>query len=244
MKTLKTIFAITLLSIFATSCSKDDDSITHEPAHKNLLIKSTDSDDQSYKTYVYDTNNRLTSFTQVLPLSSYSREFSFSYNSFGKISEYIDVTNSETLEKYFYNTEGSKLIRKETGDGEHIHTYTYENNQVTDNYRQTSVGTGWREVYTYDSKGNVIELKSFSNTSDSNPIGTLSYTDKYTYSAKNSARSSIPKEFYFPFTYINNIETQQYNDGSVYTYNYEYNQDNYPTKVIGNYTTTYEYKRL
>ena len=243
MKTLKTIIT-SLVLIFITACSKDDDSIAQETAHKNLLIKSIDSDDQSYKTYVYDANNRLTGYTLVLPLSSYSKTFSFSYNSFGKISEFIDVSNSETLEKYFYTTDGSKLIKRESGDGEHVHTFTYENNQVTDNYRQTSVGTGWREVYTYDSKGNVIEQKSFSNTSNSNPIGTLSNTIKYTYSTKNSARSSIPKEFYFPFTYINNIETQQYNNESVYTYTYEYNQDNYPTKVIGNYTTTYEYTRL
>ncbi len=243
MITLKSFLAIAMFNFLAISCSKDD-SITQETAHKNLLIKSTDSDDQSYKTYVYDANNRLTGYTLVQPLSSYSKTFSFSYNSFGKISEFIDVSNSETLEKYFYTTDGSKLIKRESGNGEHIHTFTYENNQVTDNYRQISVGTGWREVYTYDSKGNVIELKSFSNTSNSNPIGTLSNTIKYTYSAKNSARSSIPKEFYFPFTYISNLETQQYNNESVYTYTYEYNQDNYPTKVIGNYTTTYEYTRL
>lgn len=45
MKILKKIIAIVLLSIVAVSCSKDDEGVIETQTRKNLLLKTTDSDD-------------------------------------------------------------------------------------------------------------------------------------------------------------------------------------------------------
>ena len=244
MKTLKLIFVITFLSLFAISCSKDDDQKTTviPETRKNLLLKWSDSDNGLIATYTYDSSNKLINYKLNGNANNPPRDYNFAYNADGTLDKLVYASDGTILEKYTYNSE-KKLIKKE--GGQNAHQFTYNGNEVTHNYRSLVTNTGWREVYIYDAKGNTSEIKSYSNASNANPLGTYSGIIKYTYDDKNSASSSVPFAFMFPGSIVNNIKTDQYNTDTPSTYIYEYNADNYPVKrTNGNSVRSYEYQRL
>ena len=242
MKTLKLIFAITFLSLFAISCSKDESEQTPETG-KNLLLKWSDSDNGLTGTYTYDNNNKLINHKVSGGANHIPRDYNFIYNADGTLDQLLNATNGTLLEKYTYNSE-KKLIKKVI-DNDFQYTYTYNGNEITSNYRNLVTNYKFRVVYTYDSKGNNTESKSYMDVSDANPLGSYSAGYKYTYDDKNNASSSVPFAFIFPESVVNNIKTEQYDDDTPKTSTFEYNADNYPVKrTDGNSVRTYEYKRL
>jgi hypothetical protein len=237
MKNFKIILAFLLTSIFFISCSDESGS---NQTHKNLLLQWSDKDNGLKADYTYDSDNKLINYKLNGNANNPSRDYNFSYNADGTLDELINASSGEILQKYTYNSD-KKLIKMEGGSN--VHNYTYSGSEVTDNYRYSVTNTGWREVYTYDSKGNIIEAKSYSNASDANPLGTYSGIITYTYDDKNNAQSSVPSAFLFPNS-VNNIKSDNYDNEGGEVYTYEYNADNYPVKRTGYDVRTYVYQRL
>ena len=242
MKNFKIIFVLILTSILIISCSKDDTLETplKPEIRRNLLLKWSDSDDGLISTYTYDDSNKLINYKLNGNASNSPRNYNFMYNTDGTLDQLINASDGSILEKYTYNSE-KKLIKKE--GGQNVYQFTYNGNEVTQNYRFLVTNTGWREVYIYDAKGNKTEVKSYTNASDANPSGIYSGIIKYTYDDKNNSFSSLPFAFMFPSS-VNNIQTEQYNNNGASANTYEYNADNYPVKRTSGYVRTYEYKRL
>lgn len=242
MKILKSIFAITFFSVIAVSCSKDEspEKPLNPEARKNLLLKWSDANNGLITTYTYNANNQLETYKLNGNAYNSPRDYSFIYNADGTLKQLINALNGSVLQTYTYNSD-KKLITKV--GGQNVHHYTYNGSEVIDNYRFSVTNTGWREVRTYDAKGNVTEVKTYINASDANPLGTYSEIIKYTYDDKNNAFSSVPFAFIFPGS-INNIKSNQYDNGTSEVYMYEYNADNYPVKRTGYDVRTYEYQRL
>ena len=243
MKNFKIIFGWILVSILIVSCSKDDTPETplKPDLRKNLLLKWSDSDDGLVGTYTYDNSNKVINFKLNGNVSNAPRNYNFIYNADGTLDKLLNAVDGTVIEKYTYNGD-KKLIKKE--DSQNVHQYTYTGNEVTDNYRSLATNSGWRQVYTYNSNGNLGQIKTYSNTSDASPLGTYSGVSKYTYDDKINASSSLPFVYMFPGSMVNNVKTNQYNNDAPTTNTYEYNADNYPVKRTSDYVKTYEYKRL
>ncbi|MES2748497.1 MAG: hypothetical protein V4648_08955 [Bacteroidota bacterium] len=241
MEILKKIIAIVLVSIAAISCSKDDDASAPQ-TRTNLLLRTTDSDDGLTMDYTYDSNNRLVNFKRNNTVNNPALDQNFTYNADGTLHKISHAVGGATIAEFFYDA-NKKIIRKEADGGTNVYIYSYNGNEVTENYRYTPTNTGFRQLYIYDDNGNISTVMIYTNTSDANPLGTYNGTINYTYDTKNSATSSLPKGFIFP-TSVNNIKTTQINGGGIGQSNYEYNADNYPTKRVDSYTRTYEYQQL
>ena len=243
MKNFKIIFGWILVSMLIVSCSKDDTPETplKPELRKNLLLKWSDSDDGLVGTYTYDNSNKVINYKLNGNVINPPRNHNFIYNADGTVDKVLNAVDGTVLQKYTYNGE-KKLIKKE--GGQDVHQYTYIGNEVTENYRSLATNTGWRQVYTYNSNGNVDQIKSYTDASDTNLLGTYRGVSKYTYDDKNNASSSLPFVFMFPRSAVNNIKTDQYNNDAPEVFVYEYNIDNYPVKRTSGYVRTYEYKRL
>ena len=242
MKKSSTIFAAIIIFLLAISCSDDEKSETQqEEVHKNLLLKTTDSDDGLTNVYTYDENNRVVNYKRNGSANNSAVDQNFTYNADGTLHKIIQTDGTPVME-FFYDAD-KKITTKIGRNGLDIFKYTYNGNVITEDYRFTTTNEGWRQVYTYDENGNIAESKSYLKTSDANPEGTSSAVVTYTYDDKKRATSSLPEAFLFPVS-VNNIKTSQYNGGAIGSSQYEYNADDYPTKRTDSYTRTYEYKRL
>lgn len=165
----------------------------------------------------------------------------FTYNADGTLDQITNVSDGSIEMEYFYDA-NKRVIKKEGRNGIDIYNYEYATNQVTEKYFFTVSESGFNQVYKYDNTGNVIELVVYDNVSASNPNGTLSATILYTYDTKNAAAKSLPKEYLFPKNNNNNVLTEKYNSDPVFTYSWQYNDANYPTKRTTSYDRTYEYQ--
>ena len=244
MKNLKLIL-VASIAAFVISCSKDDDSVFILPTeHANLLTKSVDSDNNLTRLYQYDGNFKCTGYqsgTNPAAMDSYT----FHYNSNGTLDEVTDDNDGDaSYRKYFYDTQG-RIIKILGREGIDVHLYTYEGNTITDNYRFTLTNVGFIEKWTFNSNGNATEVMTYSNASDANPEGTYSGRIRYTYDDKKSSRTSLPKQYYFPNSPVNNLLTMQFDDNPASApIVYEYNADGYPTKFTESYTRVFTYQRL
>ena len=244
MKTLKNTITILIL-VFTISCSKNDEPTTLTTTSVvddvvSLLTKTVDSDDGLTSTYTYDNSRRLINFKRTAVGNNPVKNQNFTYNTDGLLDQITTVSDGSIISKNFYDTD-KKLVKKEERNGIDIFNYTYLGNQVTEKYAFNGVAT-WIQVYIYNTIGNVLELKSYDQITAANPNGNLSGTFIYTYDDKKSSSKSLPKEYLFPKSNVNNVVTEKYNSGAVYTNNYEYTEKGYPSKRISNYTRTFEYQ--
>jgi hypothetical protein len=242
-KTLKNTIAILILA-FTFSCSKNDEA-TSQPTpvvaeFAGLLIKTVDSDDGLTSNYTYDNAKRLINYKLNGNANNAAKDHNFTYNTDGSLAQITNVSDASIISKYFYDTD-KKLVKKESRNGIDVFNYTYSGNQVIEKYAFNGVAS-WIQVYSYNTIGNVLELKSYNQITVANPNGNLSGTFIYTYDDKKSSNKSLPKEYLFPKSNVNNVATEKYNSGAVYTNNYEYNEKGYPTKRITTYTRTFEYQ--
>jgi hypothetical protein len=243
MKTLKKTFAILAL-IFTFSCSKDDNP-TPQPTPVvaeviSLLTKTVDSDDGLTSTYTYDNAKRLINFKRNAVGNNPAKNQNFTYNTDGLLDQITDVSNGSIISKNFYDAD-KKVIKKEERNASDVFNYSYSGNQITEKYAFNGVAS-WIQVYTYDAKGNVLELKTYDKITAANPNGVLSGTSIFTYDDKKNASLSLPIQYLFPKTNVNNEVSVKYNSAAVVTTNYEYNEKGYPSKRITNYTRTFEYQ--
>ena len=244
----KLVFLSFALSLFFTACKKNKDDI--EPAHQNLLLKRTDSDGLIFA-YTYDASNKMTGYTRNSNAYNPAQIYTFTYNSNGSLATYFE-SNSSVRGIYTYNSDGTLANRKEytvAGAVETLvntYTYTYAAGITTQAYVYAPTGNGFRDEYKYDAKGNVVEQKSYSNTTAANPAGTFAGTiTNSNYDDKNNPNASYPSAFLFPGSAINNSGILAYSTGGTGTYIYEYNADGYPTKrTQSTEISLYEYRRL
>lgn len=235
-KSIKYLATLTVM-VLLFSCSKDDD----KPAEKvQLLIKTVDSDDNLTSIYTYNEAKQLTNINRNGSQNSASLNQNFTYNSDGTLAQVVNVSNGSVAEKYFYDN-NKKIIKKEGRDGIDIYTYEYSANQVTEKYLYTPTSTAYNQVYTIEN-GNVSQLKVYTDVTPANPNGTLSGTFIYTYDTKNRATKSLPKEYLFPENNKNNVLTEKYNASPVLTYNWQYNDADYPITRSTSYVRSYQYQ--
>jgi hypothetical protein len=241
MKTLKNTLALAIVLFTASCTKKDEPAIAPIPiiAEVSLLTKTTDSDDGLISTYAYDNAKRLINFKRTAVGNNPVKNQNYTYNTDGTLDQ-IKNADETIAVRYFYDS-NKKITKKEERNATDVFNYSYSGNQITEKYVFNGVAS-WIQVYTYDAKGNVLELKTYDKITAANPNGVLSGTFIYTYDDKKNASLSLPIQFLFPKTSINNLVTEKYNSEPVYTYKYEYNEKGYPTKRITSFTRTYEYQ--
>jgi hypothetical protein len=258
MKTLKTIIAITLLSLFSVSCSNDGDSDTNKP----VLLLEKETTFIGYNTYTYDGNNKLSVIESINPgFSNYKT--TFVYNSNGKIEESVTIVTASSFPvpptklTYTYDAQ-NRLIEKKvfqsTPENLALFNYVrsdffeYNGNLITLKSvpKDSNVPTT-RIVFDFDNKGNIVKETSYNQMSTNNPNGLIHYTDTFVYDDKLNPKTSVPSEYLFPnLTKNNKLKRTSVMGSDTYItdFVYEYNTDGYVTKqtVSGQpASTTYEY---
>ncbi len=258
-KKIKYLFCtITIFSLFATSCSKDDNEQVIEPkAPVYLLSKITYSATQNTK-YFYDENNKLINEESSNNSGSVFRT-TFQYNNKGKIIENIKVPiagNATAIEKmtYSYDAENRLIQRKlfaaTTASPDEFaldNTVTFTNNATNIEYKYKDGNSTFvirRVIFDLDASGNFLTATGYRNLTALDQVGVLDYKSTIEYDDKKNPLQNLPDEYVFLEKTKNNrtkSTTPQFNP-SVATITYEYNQDGYSTKSIsGNRITTFEY---
>jgi len=259
MKTLQTILAITMLSLFSVSCSSDGDSDKAKP----VLLLEKEINSTGSTNYDYDANNKLISLEDISSgFSSYKT--TFVYNSNGKIEEALIeqiggvFPGPPTKMTYAYDAQ-NRLIEKKYFQGSlknpalfdyfRSDFFEYSGNLVTfKSQKKDSNVPDSRIIYDFDNNGNIIKKTSYSQMNANNPSGLIFYTETNVYDDKLNPETSLPSEYRFPNSTKNNplkSTTVMGKDTYITDYVYEYNTKGYATKRTGTGQTsnTYEYKK-
>jgi len=158
----------------------------------------------------------------------------------------IDASNDGTINNiYSYEFEYDNLGRKiaENRDGQFQKFYSYLNDGLT--VQITSSEGQLQEIHTYDSNKNLIEREFF----DSN--GLYDGSTIYNLDNKNMPFKNVttwyPLSFYLYTGIHNTITAESSNDDCIYTYDYSYDDNNYPishvsTNNCSNTIRTYTYE--
>lgn len=263
MKTLKTIIAIAILSLFSISCSSDNES-TPEPNKPTYLLTKT-TNDLGYSTYTYDANNKLSTVEHINPgFTNYKT--TFFYNSNGKLEETLEVSTGgafpssiKTKMTYIYDAQ-NKLIEKkyfQTSDSsptqyDYVRSYFFEYNGNSVIQKVVDKGNSLpsnRYVFDFNTNGNVLKYTSYNQIDANNPNGLINFSIVYVYDDKMNVETSFPEESFFPFVTKNNAikftKTDQSGTPTITDIAYEYNQDGYPIKrTMSGQSYTYEWKKI
>jgi len=253
MKTLKLKLAITLLSLFAISCSKDDEPNMVPEIRENRLVKEIDNN--TTKIFAYNSNNQLIKITVLGNLGSGLTQSITNYiYTDGKITKRTqDYTGSESfsyISNYYYaNQKISTIVVQKRVNGINYDFQTLSYNFDTPNViKETDERlNGDKTLAIIDiANENVSSASYYTNVTFSNPAGVLNNTNLYSnYDNKRNPYLYLKAAYYnFPYSSVNNVGKLQYSNGNI-NYTYEYNSDGYPIKKTGGtYVTTYEYERL
>lgn len=264
MKTLKIIMAITILSLFSISCSKDDESAPEQTKPTYLLTKSTN--DLGYSNYTYDANDKLSTVEHINPgFSNYKT--TFFYNSNGKLEETLEVStggafpsSSKTKVTYIYDAENRLIEKKyfQTSDNSptqydyvRSHFFEYNGNSVIQKIvdKGNSLPSN-RYVFDFNTNGNVSKYTSYNQIDANNPKGLINFSIVYVYDDKMNVETSFPAESLFPLINKNNIikltQTNSSGEATIVDIIYEYNQDGYPIKrtVSGQGSTAFGWEKI
>jgi YD repeat-containing protein len=255
MKTLKTILAIIILSLFTISCSKEEIQTPNTAVY--LISKISYTANQNTK-FFYDENNKLINEESLYSDGSVIKT-TFDYNSKGKIVQTLSkpiAGKNTSIEKLTYTYDAQdRLIEKKlfttttsfpdefTYDSKGIYSYSPNNVEVKYVYANSNFAYT-REIYESNPPANYLTSKRYRNISIADPNGILDWTSTYEYDDKKNPLSNLPDEYVFLQKTKNNQtkRTTPEFSPSVETKTYEYNQEGYPTKSIsGNSITTFEY---
>jgi len=221
MKTLKLKLAITLLSLFAISCSKEDEQTQIPTQSVTLITKYTNDSDPTE--YTYDSSYKLNGGSSKV----------YNWGANGKISQIVDA---DVVINYTYNSENiiQKIEKKNIVTGyvsfkyeySYFPTYYEEHRFNSNNIHESTY------LYYYS-----IDGKNIARTLYYYPLGTLKYTYNYTYDTKIgldqvAPYSQIPMPFY---NYNNVTKSTNVNAPSgvvnVIDYTFTYNNENYPISI-------------
>lgn len=263
MKTLKTIIAIAILSLFSISCSSDDES-TPEPTKPTYLLTKT-TNDLGYSTYTYDANNKLSTVEHINPgFTNYKT--TFFYNSNGKLEEALDSSSGgpfpssiKSKATYIYDAQNRLIERKyfQNSDDsptqyDYVRSYFFEYNGNSVIQKEVEKGKSLpsnRYVFDFDTNGNILKYTSYNQIDANNPNGLINFSTVYVFDDKMNVESSFPTESLFPFITKNNpikyTQTDQSGTPTITDIAYEYNQDGYPIKrTVSGHAYTYEWKKI
>lgn len=218
-----------LMLCMAVGCKKDSNS------NKILLLKNRVTDDRveghplDTTTYEYDDQNRITAITDGPP--SLRTSFSITYNSDGSvnIARKYNKSGALIIEFDFYYTPGATGYYFHGGGNlgdTAIFTFN-DKKQLT----KIQNGHSGSQLFTYDSRGNVVTSDAFGADGSNNLFDNITYAYD---NARNPFSQTAPNNYFFmfvaytdPSTLINNVQVR---DGDTYTYTY--NNEGFPIKAI------------
>jgi hypothetical protein len=220
-----------LILCLAMGCKKDK-----QP--KVYLLKQEVIDDRAEGNpldtinYTYDNSNRITAIHSGSAPNRIS--YTIAYDDQGRVSTARKFSNSGALIiqfDFYYTTEatgyyfhGASLSLSDTA----VFVFNAQKQLTT-----IQTGHSGKQVFTYDSKGNIATSDAFGADGTNNLFDNISYE----YDNGKNPFSAMPGGNYFfmyvaytdPSTFINNVQVK---DADVYTYTY--NADRYPTQATVN----------
>ncbi|MGZ3750666.1 MAG: hypothetical protein ACXVAU_05285 [Mucilaginibacter sp.] len=182
--------------------------------------------------YTYDDQNRITTITDGA--APHKISFGLTYDSQGRVNTAKKFNNSGALviEFDFYYTPNASGyyfygVNHSPSD---TAVFTFNsNNQVT---RIQTKRSGW-QLFTYDSRGNVITSDGFGADGSNNLFDNITYSYD---TRRNPFSDTTPGNLFFmyvaftdPSTLINNVVVKDAD-----TYSYTYNNDGFPLKATVN----------
>jgi hypothetical protein len=265
MKTLKIIIAVTILSLFSISCSKDDESAPEQEPTKPTYLLTKSTNDLGYSNYTYDANNKLSTVEHINPgFTNYKT--TFFYNSNGKLEETLEVSTggafpSSTKSKvtYIYDAQNRLIEKKHFQTSydfptqyDYVRSYFFEYNGNSVIQKVVDKGNSLpsnRYVFDFDTNGNILKYTSYNQIDANNPNGLINFSTVYVFDDKVNVESSFPTESLFPFLTKNNpikyTQTDQSGTPTITDIAYEYNQDGYPIKrTVSGQAYTFEWKKI
>jgi len=216
-----------------------------EIVRKRIIKRDFSFDDDEIFIYKYDAQGRLEKITSMGPeIKPDNYDYYFSYDKDGNLSYikdlYVDDNNSLQGEYFFEYKDKTTIVVKEIAyKGEFVSTYYFTltldaNGRLIKKVREED---GYYQIFEYDAIGNII--KSSGELIDK-PDGKI-YTYDYTYDDKKSefTNQGFPL-WYWAFsldpdydTYpgINNVLETKENGKVFMSFQYDYDEDGYPTTV-------------
>lgn len=241
----KIIYVTASLSLMLfVGCSKDNSTEPNNDLYyypktvyeRNLDEPSTDL--HLSEEFIYDDSMRLIRINEYShdgSLNQY-REFEYNNNNYvSRIDEYSIGSNKDEHEFSLFIYENNVLAQRENysinakddvldsyqtfeyEEGKCIKAYYFGSDSKEDYYAHV--------IYAYDTNGNIVHYTYISD----DEINEKQYNyDNYNYWMKNITPTFLWKfPFYIP---VNNV-TNEYNDYSEFVSTFEYNDDDYPTKI-------------
>ena len=220
---------------------------------REYTVQNSTWKEQSYS-YTYDGEGRLTG------MQAGGQSLAYAYDALGRVTA---ETSSVLTKSYAYRTVNGRTCdlvstlsyTKANGTSLLSLSYTYDaagniqtvskSGTVYDQYAYDELGQLIREdnkdanksyTYTYDSRGNILEKKTYAFTLGT--LGTAQKTDSYGY-ATDSWKDRLTSYNGQTITYDTLGNPLTYNNGSAYTFTWEGRQMQSATK--GNTTWTYTY---
>ena len=252
MKKTLSMAAIALFMMTA-SCSSDDSNETVNPSTETVLLKkivttyedgSTETGELSYE------GNKL--IKMVYGEEEYE---TFLYNNDGLLAErhiFAINDNHEYKHVYTYDTSNklisfSEIFTHSIGSYNTRITFTYISNNTITAMRYISLGDAEEELY--DTSIITLTNNNIASVSTETASGSSETTSSFTYDDKNNPLKNISAYEVIMLTGyrhgggINNLISESDSiDGVLYTSEYEYNSNGYPTTMTdsedGEQTTT------
>lgn len=229
------LLILPLLAITFNSCSSSDDD--NGTGNQSKLVKQMDDGEMKYK-YEYDTQDRPIKIIATDAYDGSKRTSTITYNS-TKITVNSTYEGYSWTEVYTLDNNGYVIEMEYTdGDGDnYIEEYTY-----TDGYwTKVTYGDGDYSTFTWNN-GNRVNVQSVGSTNNDyyDWPRTTTYTDKLDKMSVNWFYSLNYSHLKLKGTYSKNLPlTIEHPELGSTTYEYTFDSDGYPTKVIetGSYDT-------
>jgi len=188
------------------------------------VVKDENGNVERTSTFTYNQLNQLTRVARVFPSDTNTYTLDFTYDLFGNLS--TKLANNTNLTTYGYSN-GLITTSTHTSYNENfLNTYTYNSLGQMVNKNLTADGDSVdSESYTYNNDGNIATSQ--------NDMGSIM---EYGYDNKNNVKKLLFTEAYCKIEkYGNNNMTYRRVVGESLGWylTYEYNENNYPTKVFG-----------
>lgn len=268
----KTTLLIQLfITIIISSCSTDDND--NDPKNDKKLVKKEYVSSNFNLQYEYNSNNFLTKINLFILKENINSEESFSYDGSNVIQRTLK-SNNYTGNYYYSYDNKNRLIEISSNNNNNLnlkttHTISYIDNVITVNLSSSSgeenivtlkvnnsglitkmTKSNFYSIFSYDSNGNIFEIKTFDN--DNN----LKYSHNYSYDNKPNPFYGQLESIYTPiflnalsdanygeivyhgfegynFPYLkNNITEVSKNESNSNNFLYTYDNDNYPINAI------------
>lgn len=223
MKKLLFVLSITLLY----ACSSENNGSNSNPTNTLKLSSITETEYGNSETINFTySGNTATGFNEIDDVSTYSFIFGYSNNNLSSITSYHNnIVGSVSTFIYSNGKITNRLSEEDNIEFNHVYTYN-SSSQMTNEKQYSNGNLDNSQDYEYNIEGNISKhLYGSSN------YRTFEYdTKKNPYSLIYS--EAVMKTYGVGYS-KNNIIKETTNSGTVTIYEYQYNENGYPTSVIG-----------